>query len=209
MQYAGETLNSGPCHAASKKTAEQLAAQALLDLIAVREQADEVVQVSSEESLRLQSNNPKGSCSNGVPGTGFRHLHFQQDASPVGYRVAGGCRSRPGRTSSRHGTTLPKLKLERTGRRRRDAAAIVRRARAQPPSPQHAATTRATDAARRRPVETRPWTCTNCVRPGCCSPRAMMFWTRPAPAISRRFPWWVGPRHRKARRFARIVQAYG
>ncbi len=74
---------------ASKKTAEQLAAQALLDLIAVRDQADEVVQVPSDESLRLQSDNPKGRLLEWCARHRITAPHFQQDASPAGYRVRG------------------------------------------------------------------------------------------------------------------------
>jgi dsRNA-specific ribonuclease len=89
MHHAGEELTSGLCRAASKKTAEQLAAQALLDLIAVRDQADEVVQVPSDESLRLQSDNPKGRLLEWCARHRITAPHFQQDASPAGYRVRG------------------------------------------------------------------------------------------------------------------------
>jgi len=89
LQYAGEALASGPCHAASRKTAEQQAAQRLLDLIAARDCADEVVAVTQEDGARLQANNPKGRLLEWCAQHQVPAPHYQQDASTAGYRVRG------------------------------------------------------------------------------------------------------------------------
>jgi dsRNA-specific ribonuclease len=89
VRHAGETLDSGPCRAAAKKTAEQQAAQTLLDMIASRDRAEEVVQVTPEDSVRLQSCNPKGRLLEWCARHRLTAPHFQQDASPAGYRVRG------------------------------------------------------------------------------------------------------------------------
>src|SRR5208283_4786559 len=48
LRYQGETVASGPQQAASKKVAEQLAAQALLELVSHRVSGAEVVPIGSE-----------------------------------------------------------------------------------------------------------------------------------------------------------------
>lgn len=83
----GETMVSGPRQAASKKAAEQLAAQALLDLLADRAATADLVPLGEEDLTRLQSVNPKGQllewcAKNKVPAP-----RFEQHANPQGYQV--------------------------------------------------------------------------------------------------------------------------
>ena len=85
--FQGTQLDSGPCHAASKKTAEQLAAQSLLGLIAARDLADQARHVSTEDSIRLQASNPKDDCSNGALNIKSPHPISSKAASTAGYRV--------------------------------------------------------------------------------------------------------------------------
>ena len=117
VRHAGETLDSGPCHAASKKTAEQQAAQTLLDMIASRDRADEVVQVTPEDSVRLQSSNPKGRLLEWCAQHKMPAPHFQQDASPAGYRVRGRLSLGTGDDIVTPWYDAPKLKLERASGR--------------------------------------------------------------------------------------------
>ena len=58
--YDGRTLDSGPFRAASKKTAEQMAAQALLDMVSQGDDGHEAVRVTDDDATRLQAANPKG-----------------------------------------------------------------------------------------------------------------------------------------------------
>ncbi len=85
----GETLDSGPCQAASKKTAEQQAAQVLWDMVSLRNDAETVVQVTQDDAIRLQSANPKGRLLEWCAKHKAVPPEFQQTASPAGYRVRG------------------------------------------------------------------------------------------------------------------------
>lgn len=87
IHYNGQPLDSGPCHAASKKTAEQIAAQTLLEQLAADDQAEEVRPVSDEEVIRFQSGNPKGRLLEWCAQHRIPAPHFHQDASTAGYRV--------------------------------------------------------------------------------------------------------------------------
>ncbi len=110
LGYAGQTLDSGVFRAASKKTAEQMAAQALLNLVAQREDDDEVVRVTDDEANRLQSANPKGKLLEWCARSKTPPPHFQRDASADGYRIrAVLAPSRPEEITSRW-YVAPKLK---------------------------------------------------------------------------------------------------
>jgi dsRNA-specific ribonuclease len=87
LQYQGQSLDSGPAQAASKKTAEQLAAQALLNLISGDEKQDEAVRVTEEEAIRLQSINPKGRLLERCAKSKTLPPRFEQEASAEGYRM--------------------------------------------------------------------------------------------------------------------------
>ena len=89
IHYNGQQLASGACHAASKKTAEQIAAQTLLAQLAARDQAEQVRSVSNDDSIRLQAGNPKGRLLEWCAQHKIPAPHFQQDASTAGYRVRG------------------------------------------------------------------------------------------------------------------------
>ena len=85
--FRGETLVSGPQQAASKKAAEQLAAQVLLDLVSTRTAADDLVRVSEEDLARLQASNPKGQLLEWCAKRRRPAPRFEQQAAPDGYRV--------------------------------------------------------------------------------------------------------------------------
>ncbi len=89
LRHQNEIIDSGPCRAAVKKTAEQLAAQALLDVVSTRDVAGEVVHVSEDDNIRLQSNNPKGTLLEWCAKQKIPPPSFEQGASPAGYRVRG------------------------------------------------------------------------------------------------------------------------
>jgi hypothetical protein len=83
----GETVVSGPQQAASKKAAEQLAAQVPLDLVSRRVSVADVVPVSEEDLSRLQSANPKGRLLERCAKNRWPAPHFEQQANPRGYQV--------------------------------------------------------------------------------------------------------------------------
>ncbi len=82
-----QIFNSGPFRAASKKTAEQMAAQALLDMVSRSDAGEEVVSVTDEETTRLQSANPKGRLLEWCAKSKLPPPQFERDASPAGYRI--------------------------------------------------------------------------------------------------------------------------
>jgi Cft2 family RNA processing exonuclease/dsRNA-specific ribonuclease len=83
----GQTLESGPFRAASKKTAEQLAAQSLLGLVTQGSGGHETVRVTEDEAARLQSANPKGRLLEWCAKSKAEPPRFQQSASPDGYCI--------------------------------------------------------------------------------------------------------------------------
>ncbi len=85
--YEGRTLDSGPHRAASKKTAEQMAAQALLDRVSQGDDEHEVVRVASADANRLQATNPKGNLLEWCARYKTTAPRFERDASPEGYRI--------------------------------------------------------------------------------------------------------------------------
>jgi hypothetical protein len=87
LQHQGRTLESGPCRAASKKTAEQLAAQALLNIVSQQVEAEEETLVSDDDAARLQSTNPKGKLLERCAQLKLSPPQLEQTASPDGYRV--------------------------------------------------------------------------------------------------------------------------
>jgi dsRNA-specific ribonuclease len=87
LSYGGESLLSGPQKAASKKTAEQLAAQALLEVISERTSAADVVRVSEDDLSRMQSANPKGRLLEWCAQKKWPAPRFEQQADTAGYRV--------------------------------------------------------------------------------------------------------------------------
>ncbi len=87
LRYEGETVASGPQQAASKKVAEQLAAQALLKLVSSRVSVAEVVPVSDEDVLRFQTVNPKGQLLERCAKRRGPAPQFEQQANPRGYQV--------------------------------------------------------------------------------------------------------------------------
>jgi len=89
LSCSGQTLDSGPFRAASKKTAEQMAARALLDLVACDDDGHETVRVTDEDAARLQSTNPKGKLLEWCAKNRTSAPRFEQDACPEGYRVHG------------------------------------------------------------------------------------------------------------------------
>jgi dsRNA-specific ribonuclease len=82
-------LESGPFRAASKKTAEQLAAQGLLNRVAEEDRANEAIRVTEDDAARLLSTNPKGRLLEWCAKRKTAPPRFEQDASPDGYRVRG------------------------------------------------------------------------------------------------------------------------
>lgn len=87
LQYEGQTVTSGPQQAASKKTAEQLAAQVLLQLVSHRASATAVVPLADEDLQRLQSANPKGRLLEWCAKRKCAAPRFEQHANPQGYQV--------------------------------------------------------------------------------------------------------------------------
>ena len=87
LRYQGEIVTSGPQQAASKKTAEQLAAQVLLELVSRRVSGDDVVPIGTEDLSRLQSANAKGQLLEQCAKRKWPAPHFEQHANPQGYQV--------------------------------------------------------------------------------------------------------------------------
>jgi Cft2 family RNA processing exonuclease/dsRNA-specific ribonuclease len=87
LSYQGETVASGPQRAASKKAAEQLAAQALLELVTERVIVAGVIPVNEEDLARLQSTNPKGRLLELCAKRKCPPPQFEQHANPGGYQV--------------------------------------------------------------------------------------------------------------------------
>lgn len=87
LQYDDRTLESGPCRAASKKTAEQLAAKKLLELMHSLDDAEEVVAVRSDQIAHLQSRNPKGKLLEWCARKKVPPPKFEQGSSASGHRV--------------------------------------------------------------------------------------------------------------------------
>lgn len=84
--YTGRTLDSGPFRAASKKTAEQMAAQALLKMVS-QDQEDAAVRVTDDDATRLQSTNSKGALLEWCAKHKVPPPRFERAASPEGYRI--------------------------------------------------------------------------------------------------------------------------
>lgn len=87
--YQDESLASGPHKAASKRVAEQLAAQALLDLVSIRASGEDAVHVGEDDVLRLQTANPKGRLLEWCAQKRWPVPRFEKQADPNGYRVRG------------------------------------------------------------------------------------------------------------------------
>jgi dsRNA-specific ribonuclease len=87
LRYHGENLSSGPQKAASKKAAEQLAAQALLGLVSSRAPATSTARVSQDDVSRLQCANPKGRLLEWCAQKKRAAPRFERQADPAGYRV--------------------------------------------------------------------------------------------------------------------------
>jgi Cft2 family RNA processing exonuclease/dsRNA-specific ribonuclease len=87
LRCQGETVASGPQQAASKKAAEQLAAQVLLELVSHRVSGVDVVPVGEEDLSRLQSANPKGRLLEQCAKKRWPAPQFEQHANPQGYQV--------------------------------------------------------------------------------------------------------------------------
>lgn len=87
LDQGGRILDSGRFRAASKKTAEQMAAQALLAMVAQHEADHEILRVTEEEATRLQTINPKGRLLERCAKAKLPAPRFEQDASPEGYRI--------------------------------------------------------------------------------------------------------------------------
>jgi len=87
LSYEGRTLDSGPYRAASKKTAEQMAAQGLLDMVSQGDDEHEVVRVASADANRLQATNPKGNLLEWCAKHKTSPPRFERDASTEGYRI--------------------------------------------------------------------------------------------------------------------------
>jgi len=87
LRCQGETVVSGPQRAASKKAAEQLAAQVLLEAVSRRVSEADVVSVGEADLLRLQSANPKGQLLEQCAKNRWPAPQFEQHANPQGYQV--------------------------------------------------------------------------------------------------------------------------
>lgn len=87
FRYQGELLTSGVQSAASKKTAEQLAAKTLLDHLAVRTADDGTSCVDEESAAHLHSTNPKGRLLEQCAKNRWPMPQFEQAAAPDGYRI--------------------------------------------------------------------------------------------------------------------------
>ncbi len=81
LDYAGRRLDSGPHRAASKKTAEQMAAATLLAAIAEDKDTGETRRVADVEAARLQAANPKGRLLEWCTQLKNPLPNFQRDAS--------------------------------------------------------------------------------------------------------------------------------
>ncbi len=102
----GQTLGSGPCQAAAKKTAQQLAARRLLELVQQREETEmEVIAVTEQTAAQLQSDNPKGACWNGAPGIELTSRSFSRVRLRWAIGSAATCWWTPSRRSSLRGTS--------------------------------------------------------------------------------------------------------
>lgn len=87
LQYQGRCIESGPFLAASKKTAEQMAARALLELIARDEPLDDTVRVTDDDAGRLQQANPKGRLLEWCAKYRMAPPVFERDSAADGYRI--------------------------------------------------------------------------------------------------------------------------
>jgi dsRNA-specific ribonuclease len=94
--HENRTLTSGPCQAASKKTAEQLAARALLRKMSLDDAPHPARQVSEEDAARLQSENPKGRLLEWCAKEKYPTPQFEQTAIPAGFRVRAKVSADPG-----------------------------------------------------------------------------------------------------------------
>lgn len=89
LQCAGQLHDSGPCRAAAKKTAEQLAAQTLLELLESLEQTEQAVSVSDGDWPRLQAENAKGRLLEWCAQQRVPIPIFEDKAVPLGFCVRG------------------------------------------------------------------------------------------------------------------------
>jgi len=87
--HDGRTLESSSFRAAAKKTAEQMAAQALLEMVSRGDDGHEAMRVTDDDTTRLLSNNPKGKLLEWCARSKISPPRFEQDASPEGYRIRG------------------------------------------------------------------------------------------------------------------------
>ena len=110
LAHAGRMLDSGPFEAASKKTAEQMAAEALLALVAQDADSEEVVRVADDDAARLHGINPKGRLLEWCVKSKVPPPDFQQDASADGYRVRAMLRLADDRKIVTAWCVAPKLK---------------------------------------------------------------------------------------------------
>jgi Cft2 family RNA processing exonuclease/dsRNA-specific ribonuclease len=87
LRCQDEIIVSGSQQAASKKTAEQLAARALLELVSARVCLSDVIPVNEADLPRLQATNPKGQLLEWCVKRKWPPPQFQQQANPQGYQV--------------------------------------------------------------------------------------------------------------------------
>ena len=87
--HENRTLTSGPCQASSKKSAEQLAARALLEIMSTTADQQQVLQVTEDDVSRLQSENPKGRLLEWCAKEKVALPQFEQEAVPGGFRIRG------------------------------------------------------------------------------------------------------------------------
>jgi Cft2 family RNA processing exonuclease/dsRNA-specific ribonuclease len=87
LHYQGRCIESGPFQAASKKTAEQMAARALLELIAGDEPATDTRRVTDDDAIRLQQANPKGRLLEWCAKCRVAPPAFERDSAADGYRI--------------------------------------------------------------------------------------------------------------------------
>jgi dsRNA-specific ribonuclease len=87
LQYQDQTLSNAPCRAASKKTAEQMAARSLLDAISQRDRKEQLVYLTDDDAVRLQSANPKGRLLEWCAKSKTPPPRFEQEAAHDGYRI--------------------------------------------------------------------------------------------------------------------------
>jgi Cft2 family RNA processing exonuclease/dsRNA-specific ribonuclease len=134
MFYEDQTLDSGPCRAASKKTAEQQAAQRLLDMVAPRDDATAATPVTEEDSARLQADNPKGKLLEWCAKHKTSPPDFQQGPSPTGYRVRGLLRLDTGEELHTPWYVAAKLKMAEQATAEAIYRQLPNRSTEQPPS---------------------------------------------------------------------------